>query len=198
MLYPSAGSWWALRSFQEWMLARRKRSVILLRLSDAVCRFVVGIAILVMVVSIFGQVFYRSVLDSYLVWAEEAARFSFVWLVFLGSASAFKTRHHLGIDFIPELISHKGRVILDTIVCVVVFVFTLVLLIYGYRLTLRTLTQVAPATGVTMGYIYMSIPIASALILVYSVVDFFRNIWALKIGDLDRAAIGAPRPVAEV
>jgi len=172
--------------------------VILLRLSDAVCRFVVGISILVMVMSIFGQVFYRSVLDSYLVWAEEAARFSFVWLVFLGSASAFKTRQHLGIDFLPELFGHKGRVILDTIVCIIVFMFVLVLLIYGYRLTLRTMSQVAPATGVTMGYIYMSIPISAALILVYSFVDFFRNLRALQLGDLDRAAVGPPRPTAEI
>jgi hypothetical protein len=50
--------------------------VVFLRIIDEACKVIVGLAILVMVVSIFGQVFYRTVLDSFLGWAEEAARFS--------------------------------------------------------------------------------------------------------------------------
>lgn len=166
--------------------------MIVLRIADWLCRTVVGVAILVMVGSIFGQVFYRNMLDSYLGWAEEVARFSFVWLVFLGSASAFRGRLHLGIDFIPEILRYRGRILLDSLVCVVVFALMIVLIIYGYRLTLRTMTQIAPATGVTMGYIYVAIPIGAALIAVYALVDFFRNILALVSGDLDRSAIKRP------
>lgn len=151
-----------------------------------------------MVVSIFGQVFYRSVLDSYLVWAEEAARYSFVWLVFLGSASAFKSRQHLGIDFLPEILSHKGRIVVDVAVCIIVLLFALLLVVYGYRLTLRTMSQVAPTTGVIMGYIYMSIPISAALISTYALVDLVRNCAALIAGDLGRAAVSAPRAETEL
>lgn len=174
-------------------LVGRKIVVAFLRFSDAVCRTVVGIAILIMVISIFGQVFYRSILDSYLVWAEEAARYSFVWLVFLGSASGFKSRQHLGIDFLPEVLNHKGRIILDIIVCVIVFSFAAILLYYGYRLTIRTMSQLAPTTGVSMGYIYISIPISASLICLYALVDIFRNSAALLAGDLSRAAVDAPR-----
>lgn len=160
-----------------------------LRILDKACKILVGLAVLVMVVSIFGQVFYRAVLDSYLGWAEEAARFSFVWLVFLGSASAFRSRRHLAIDFLPELLGQKGRVVLDTVLCMLIFALMIVLLLHGYKLTLRTMTQVAPATGVTMGYIYIALPISAAFIGIYSLVDFFRNLFALAKGDLSRAAI---------
>ncbi len=161
----------------------------LLRIIDEACKVIVGLAILVMVVSIFGQVFYRTILDSYLGWAEEAARFSFVWLVFLGSASAFRGRRHLAIDFLPELLGPRGRVVLDTVLCALIFALMIVLLVYGYRLTQRTMTQIAPATGVTMGYIYIALPISALLIALYSFVDFFRNLAALMKGDLSRAAI---------
>lgn len=171
--------------------------MVFLRIIDEVCKVIVGLAILVMVISIFGQVFYRTVLDSFIGWAEEAARFSFVWLVFLGSVSAFRGRRHLAIDFLPELLGHKGRVVLDTVLCVLIFALMIVLTIYGYRLTMRTMTQVAPATGVTMGYIYIALPISSVLIALYSFVDFFRNLLALTRGDLSGAAIQPDAGIAD-
>jgi TRAP-type transport system small permease protein len=161
----------------------------LLRLIDHACRAVVGLGIIVMVISIAGQVFYRTVLDDFLGWAEEAARFSFVWLVFLGSVTAFRDRRHLGIDFLPEALGPRGRVILDTVICVVTFGLMIVLAIYGYQLTLRTMTQVSPAIQITMGYVYAAIPISAVLISLYAVADIVRNALALRSGDLSRAAI---------
>jgi TRAP-type transport system small permease protein len=163
--------------------------VAVFRITDAISRTIVGVAILVMVLAIFGQVFYRNVLDSYLTWAEEVARFSFVWLVFMGSTSAFLSRSHLSIDFIPEILSRKGRIILDTVVCLVVFLFMIVLVTYGWRLTMRTMTQTAPATGIIMGYIYIAMPISAVLMGAYSIVDLVRNIIALATGNLEKAAI---------
>lgn len=161
----------------------------ILDLVDRVCRVVVGIAFVVIVLSIFGQVFFRLVLDSHLGWAEEVSRFSFVWLTFLGSASAFKHRKHMAIDFLPEFLGQRGRVLLDTLVCLVVFALVIVLIHHGYRLTLRTMTQTAPSTGVVMGYIYIAIPLSAFLIAVNSFVDFFRNVKALSSGDFAKAAI---------
>lgn len=166
--------------------------MIVLFWANLACRLIVGIAILVMVFSIFGQVFYRNVLDSYLGWAEEVARYAFVWLVFLGSASAFRDRLHLGIDFVPEMMGYRSRIILDTLVCVVVLGLMVVLSYYGYQLTLRTMTQISPSTGIIMGYIYMAIPIGSGLIAIYAVVDIARNVFALASGDLDRSAVKRP------
>ncbi|MBL4916738.1 TRAP transporter small permease subunit [Szabonella alba] len=163
--------------------------MILLRFIDGACRALIGVAILVMVFSIFGQVFYRVALDSFLGWAEEVARFSFVWLVFIGSVSAFWGRNHLGIDFLPELLGPRGRVILDTVICAIVLVFCIVLARYGYTLTLRTMTQTAPATGIVMGYVYMAMPLGAALTALFAAVDFLRNLSALWQGDLSRAAI---------
>lgn len=167
----------------------------ILRIIDGICKLVVGAAILVMVASISGQVFYRAVLDSYIGWAEEAARFSFVWLTFLGSASAFRSRRHLAIDFLPEFLGSKGRIVLDMILCVIVLALAFVLVVYGWQLTQRTMTQIAPATGVTIGYIYIALPISAALISLYAIVDVFRNGMAIATDDLSRAAI---RPTTSI
>lgn len=160
-----------------------------LRFVDAICRVIVGLGVLVMVGSITGQVFYRAVLGDYLGWAEEAARFSFVWLVFMGSVSAFSQRRHLGIDFLPEFLGSRGRVVLDTAICVFTLALMCVVARYSYELTVRTMTQVSPAMQVTMGYVYVAMPISAALISVYALVDVVRNVLALAAGDLSRAAI---------
>lgn len=163
--------------------------MIILRYFDEACRFLVGLSILVMVASIFGQVFYRIVVDSFLGWAEEVARFSFVWLVFSGSVCAFRGRNHLGIDFLPEVLGPRGRVALDALICVIVMIFCIVLARYGYTLTMRTMTQTAPATGIIMGYVYIAMPISAALIAIFAAADTVRNIVALIRGDLTLAAI---------
>jgi TRAP-type C4-dicarboxylate transport system permease small subunit len=87
--------------------------------------------------------------------------------------------------------------VLDTVLCALIFALMIVLAFYGYRLTLRTMTQLAPATGVTMGYIYMALPISAALIALYSFVDVFRNLIALARDDLSRAAIQPNAGMAE-
>ena len=50
------------------------------------------------VVSIMIQILTRYLLGQPLVWVEEAAGYSFIWLVFLGSAAGFKELRHIRID----------------------------------------------------------------------------------------------------
>lgn len=150
---------------------------------DLACRWLCGVAILVMVAAIFGQVFARAVLDGFLTWAEEAARYAFVWMTFLGSASAFRARAHLGIDFLPGLLRERGRVALDALACAFALALGLALLRYGWALTERTWTQLSPATQIRMGLIYVAIPIGAGLIALFAAVDLVRDLRALALGD---------------
>jgi TRAP-type C4-dicarboxylate transport system permease small subunit len=91
----------------------------------------------------------------------------------------------------------RGRVLLDSLICVAVVGLAYVLLSYGYGLTLRTMTQLAPATQIIMGYVYMAIPVSGAIILLNALFDIFRNVRALATGDMSLAVPLGTLPDAE-
>ena len=59
--------------------------------------------ILVAIVGVtFTQVLFRYVFQLSLAWSEELARYLFLWLAFLASAYAFKTRSHFALRFLVD------------------------------------------------------------------------------------------------
>jgi TRAP-type C4-dicarboxylate transport system permease small subunit len=68
-------------------------------LDRLVRHFLFGV-IAVMVVVVSAQVFARYVLNSSIGWADEVARLTFVWCVFLGMAVAVRAKAHIGLDLL--------------------------------------------------------------------------------------------------
>jgi TRAP-type transport system small permease protein len=157
---------------------------------DRLCRLLIGISMLIIVGTVFGQVFMRYVMGGFIPWAEELARYAFVWLVFLGATTAFYARSHLSIDMLGALLSNRARTILDLVLCVLILIFIAFFIYYSYRLTLRTMTQTSPSLRITMGYVYMSMPIAGVLIAFHGLTDVVLNLRRLLAPDV-------PVPIAE-
>jgi TRAP-type transport system small permease protein len=68
-------------------------------LDRLVRHFLFGV-VAVMVVVVSAQVFARYVLNSSIGWADEVARLTFVWCVFLGMAVAVRAKAHIGLDLL--------------------------------------------------------------------------------------------------
>ena len=78
-------------------------------------RVEIGIAMalfVVIVVSICAQVISRYVLGSPLVWVEEAATYSFIWIVFLGAAVGMKRFSHIKIEALSLAVSERAQGVL--------------------------------------------------------------------------------------
>lgn len=56
----------------------------------------------IMSILIFCNVLLRYLFNSGIVWAEEVARFLFVWITFLGAIGALKDNQHLGVDMLVK------------------------------------------------------------------------------------------------
>ena len=64
-------------------------------------------ALIVAVIAV--EVFRRFVLSYSSVWGEEVARYAFIYLVWIGAASAIRVRAHIRIDIVMHLLSPRGR-----------------------------------------------------------------------------------------
>lgn len=80
-----------------------------------------------MVILVFSNVLLRYVLNGGITWSEELARFSFVWLVFLGAIKAFKDGAHIIVDLmvakLPRVMQILSFLMANLLIIIVMFLF---------------------------------------------------------------------------
>ena len=108
-------------------------------------------------------------------WTEEAIRFLFIWASCVGAAIGIKEHIHIGIDVIVNLFPFIVRKIIAVIVQVLLLVFDVFIVRYGFLLVTKTMTQPSPAL-LPMGYVYLAIPVMGILGLYYSVLEIIQVI----------------------
>lgn len=142
------------------------------------------ILILVLTVVMFcvvgTNVFSRYVLNSSLGWADELARFMFIWLSFLGAVLAYAHNEHVGLDFLVDRISSKKlQLVFRLLGDLGILIVALFLTYYGW-LVATSATNVSPALYIPMKYVYLIVPISAALIVMINLHKIWQHINLLQ------------------
>ena len=159
----------AVEAFNRWLLASCRWGVVLL------------VAAITVIVAL--GVFFRFVLNNSLPWTEEVAKFVMVWLAFIGAPVVLKEGGHIAIDFIPSrLPSSVGHAAL-MLIQVIVMVVLAVLVFQGWALAWNALPQIATTVDVSLFYIFLAVPIGSAMMLTVSLELLLRQAAAIRSSD---------------
>lgn len=138
-------------------------------------------AMALMLVIIACQVFTRYLLGYSAEWAEEAARYLFVWSVFIGSALIMGESGHLSVELISrKLKGTRPGIVLEFFIKVCSYVFILILLTQGLKMTQTMMFQMSPGLDIPMGTVYAIIPFSSLLMLFYLIRDTGRFLRSLR------------------
>ncbi len=130
------------------------------------------VSMMVMLLIIFFQVITRYIFGHSFEWSEEIARFLFVWVVFLGSALIMGESGHLAVRMLPERCKDTTfGFILEIFINFCSYVFILLLIVQGGKMTQTMTFQTAPALGISMSWVYCIIPISGFLMLLYLIKD---------------------------
>lgn len=132
-------------------------------------RRVISLLLILMTVVICYQVVLRYGFQSANIWAEEFARYSFIWVVLLGSANALRNTQHIRIDFAVNALPPRVRSVIDTFNTLLIGGFLLALIAYGVDIAMRTGNQISSGLHLPMSFMYLSIPISAAIMLVFSI-----------------------------
>ena len=142
-----------------------------------VARIAVVAVFAVMIVITFLQVVFRYVLTAPLPWSEEAARYCFVWIVFLGAALGLERGVHLGVDLLVNRMP-TGMRRNTAVACNICIAGFALILIYASAPVLQlNAWQQSPALGIQVSYVYMAIPVSMALI---ALIALLRVVQALR------------------
>lgn len=131
-----------------------------------------------MVIVIFLQVLFRFVLNFALDWTEEMARYSFIMLVYISASIAVKRNRHLRTEaikhYLPSTLSKLYGVLSDTIW----LLFTLFMIKTGFTMAMTILAtgQKSPVLHLTMGYLYMIVPVGFFLMSVRILQQLIRKL----------------------
>jgi TRAP-type C4-dicarboxylate transport system permease small subunit len=134
----------------------------------------------IMVAVIFLQVVMRQ-LDNSLPWTEELARYSFIWLVYIGISYGVKKQRHIKVDVMLLLLRNKGKLLLNIVANLLFLVFCLFIIYYGYDISQKLLQwgQKSPANKIPMGIVYLATPIGMGLTSIRLVQNLILQVKAL-------------------
>ena len=138
--------------------------------------FVAAIAVTLIVVSVFYQVFGRYVLEISTPWPEETAIFCLVWGAILGMALGVRDHSHLVADLLPENLGPLLDKLLPTLTHLVHLIIAIVFIRWGSSYAEMGLTRDSMTLGYTMFYMYVSVPICGVAMLLF-VTERFIDLW---------------------
>jgi len=118
-------------------------------------RWLVTALLGVMIVPVTLQIVsrYTGLIPRY-IWTEEAARFCFIWVIMLGAIIAVREGTHFEVDVLPAPRSPRGEAALRLVVALLMLVFALVFVWYGWGYAAFGATQTSELTGINMLFIY--------------------------------------------
>lgn len=121
-----------------------------------------------MVVIITAQVGYRFILNNPLSWSEEAGRYLFVWISFMGAAAGVRYQVHLGIDLMDKLLSPGAYRWVVVVVNLIIQIFLLMIIYWGFKILGIIQFQESPSMHISMRYPYMAVPVGGICMLINS------------------------------
>ncbi len=127
-----------------------------------------AIGLLIMTAIITWQVFGRYVLNQSPDWTEQTALILMIWYVMFGAAAGVREGFHIRIEALERMLPAKVSMFTRLFANLVVGLCGLAMLIWGGMLVVGTWSHVVPTVGVSRGAVYLALPIAGALIALFS------------------------------
>ena len=146
------------------------------------------IAILLMVIVIIVQVFFRYVLNNALPWPDEVARFLMLWMTGLIAPSAYRWGGFVSIDMFERFLPR----ILANLLIFIILIISLTVLLIGFEMGLKHINAGwifssssikipfsligGKTEAMKLAWMYMSLPIGIFLLILVNIELILRNI----------------------
>jgi TRAP-type C4-dicarboxylate transport system permease small subunit len=134
----------------------------------------IAICLSCMAVFVFGNVVLRYVFNSGITWAEEASRYLFIWLIFLGAIVASRENAHLGVDSLVSRLSVKNRRRVFVVNNLLLAVVMGLCADGAWKLTALTVDQVSASMRLPLAFVYVSGFVCSVGMVMIALANLYR------------------------
>ena len=133
---------------------------------------------------IVQEVVRRFVLNYSSAWGEEAARYAFIYLGWIGAAYAVRERAHIRFDIVLQRLGPRAKSVLFIVTELATITFACIALYWSLH-TIRTLLQfegTTPVLRVNKAWFEAAVPIGFALVILRSLQGIVRDLRDLRAG----------------
>jgi TRAP-type C4-dicarboxylate transport system permease small subunit len=127
---------------------------------------VASVLLAAMVVLVFSDVLMRYVFDAPIRGAGELATSLFVWVVFLGSATAARRRLHVAITWFVEQLPPTPAAIAARAATILIVAILLATAWFGIELMNGSRERTLPLTDIPLRWIYAAVPVGCVLMAI--------------------------------
>lgn len=152
----------------------------LTKLCDGISKGVNAIAIAlfaVMVISCVVQVFARYILNDSPRWTEELARYTFIWVHFLGATICVRTGSNATISLFRDMMHGFPRRALEAVITLITGVVGAVMIYGGIEMAQRTHRQLTVGMKMPMSFVYASAAVFGVITVIYAITMLLENFY---------------------
>jgi TRAP-type C4-dicarboxylate transport system permease small subunit len=132
--------------------------------------YLLMVLVAVMVISCIWQVLSRYIFGQASAQTEELMRYAIIWVSVIGGAYVYGEKGHLAITFFADKLNQTLAKWVSILIDTSVSIFSAIVLVYGgYQIVSATMIQISPGMGLPMGYMYMALPIAGFMFILYAI-----------------------------
>ncbi len=135
--------------------------------SAVILRLVLSLLVVGMAYVLARQVFTRYLLGFSEYWTEELARYFLIWMAFLGGALAVRLSSHISMGLAVMHLRGATALWVRRVKDLCVAVFAMIMLVSGSNYVQVAMEQRTPVTQIPVGWIYLPIPLAGFLMLLF-------------------------------
>ena len=137
-----------------------------------------------LVATMFIEVIRREVFSYSSIWGEEIVRYSFIYLAWIGAASAVRERAHIRIDVLMHYVSSRTKALLYIFGDLAMFVVAIIALYWSFETVMVSWEYGSVSHGlrVSMVWFLSAVPIGFSLMLFRLTQSLLRDINDLRNG----------------
>ena len=136
------------------------------------------------VVILFYAVLMRYILHRPPAWSMELSRYMFLWMIMLCAVLVTRERSHIRMNFLLSLLPVKIRFAWVNLMRLMMIGFCLIMVVYGWRIFPIVAEASSPTLNISMGYMYISIPVGGFLMALFFfeilIRSFINREWTLS------------------
>ncbi|MEX3010693.1 TRAP transporter small permease [Hoeflea sp. TYP-13] len=138
-----------------------------------------------LVLTMAVEVVRREVFAFSSIWGEEIVRYSFIYLAWIGAASAVRERAHIRIDVILHYLGNRSKALIYIFGDLIMFLVALIALYWSFETVAVSwkFGSVSHGLRISMVWFLMAVPIGFSLMILRLIQSFIHDIRALRTGE---------------
>ena len=132
---------------------------------DNIEEYILLVLFPLMVIVVFVATCVRYLTVMSLPWAEEVARYSMVWIAYIGASLGIKRNAHLGVEAVLLLLPQGTRKHFDYLRYLIIILFNVLIAYYTFQIIQSQISteQVSPSLRIPMWFAYGAVPVGAVL-----------------------------------